>query len=105
MQFKNYLIELAEYANINSELAQKLDGRFASPESGIQAISETLGGSYDLPAFSDLDAEGDEIVIELEHCSLYIIYYLTDDDDYEFFAELGDESRMEQLVGEEDEEE
>jgi len=38
---------------------------------------------------------------------VYIIYYLTDDDNYEFYAEVGKESRMEELLsdGEDKEEE
>lgn len=105
MYFKDYLIELAKYASINDELAQKLSGRFASPESGIQSIREVLGGSYDLPTLDELDTEGDEFIIELTTGNLYIVYYLTDDDDYEFYAEMGDESRMDELVDEEYEEE
>ena len=47
-------------------------------------------------------------VLDLEDdLGVYIIYYLTDDDNYEFYAEVGKESRMEELLsdGEDKEEE
>jgi hypothetical protein len=61
-----------------------------------------------MPALYDADPEGDEVILDLEDdLGVYIIYYLTDDDNYEFYAEVGKESRMEELLsdGEDKEEE
>jgi hypothetical protein len=52
--------------------------------------------------------KNDEVILDLEDdLGVYIIYYLTDDDNYEFYAEVGKESRMEELLsdGENKEEE
>ena len=42
-----------------------------------------------------------------DNLGVYIIYSLTDDDDYEFYAEVGNENRMQELLsdGENSEEE
>ncbi len=67
-----------------------------------------------MPALYDANPEGDEIVFEIEQfgqanlsTNLYILYYLTDEGSYDFFAEVGDDARMDELMadGEEDNEE
>ncbi len=69
---------------------------------------------FDMPALYDADPEGDEIAFEIEQfgqdnlaTNIYILYYLTDEGHYEFFAEVGDDARMDELMteGEEDNEE
>ena len=51
------------------------------------------------------DREGDELVIEISQYGLnelesniYILYYLGDQGSYEFYAEVGDDDRMEELI-------
>jgi hypothetical protein len=100
---------------INYRLTNELYQPFLSPEGGIQAIRKVLHRyGFDMPALYDADPEGDEIVFEIDQfgqenlsTNLYILYYLTDEGHYEFFAEVGDDARMDELMaeGEEDNEE
>jgi len=128
MRFKQYLNELAELGQpivvqsmpsdydedpaqteINNRLDRDLNNVFLSPESGIQIIRRVLFlYGHDMPALYDADPEGDEVVVDLDdNLGVYIIYSLTDDDDYEFYAEVGNENRMQELLsdGENSEEE
>ena len=94
---------------INNRLDRDLNDVLLTPESGLQRIRKVLSAyGYDMPALYDADPDGDEVVLDLEdNLGVYIIYYLTDDDNYEFYAEVGNESRMEELLsdGEDKEEE
>jgi len=100
---------------INYRLTNELHGPFLSPEGGIQSIRKVLHRyGFDMPALYDADPEGDEIAFEIEQfgqdnlaTNIYILYYLTDEGHYEFFAEVGDDARMDELMteGEEDNEE
>lgn len=93
--------------SINQNLMLLLDTNFSTPESGIDVIQQELSkAGFDLSSLDIVDYEGDEMIIDLnDEVSLYIVYYLTDDDEYEFFAELGDESRMDELISDEEDEE
>ena len=96
---------------INYRLVNELYEPFLSPEAGIQKIRKVLHRhGLDLPALYDADPEGDEIIFELDQfglegleSNLYILYYLTDEGHYEFYAEVGDENRMEELTSDEGE--
>jgi hypothetical protein len=100
---------------VNYRLTNELYQPYLSPEGGIQAIRKVLHKyGFDMPALYDANPEGDEIVFEVEQfgqkdlpSNIYILYYLTDEGHYEFFAEIGDEARMDELVsdGEEENEE
>jgi len=100
---------------MNYRLVNELYTPFLSPEGGIQAIRKVLHRfGFDMPALYDADSEGDEIIFELNQYGLgeyetniYILYYLTDEGHYEFYAEIGDDERMEELLSDEalDEEE
>ena len=91
---------------MNSRLMNDLYQPFLSPENGIQAIRKVLHRfGFDLPALYDADPEGDEFAIDIEQfgqenlsTNLYVIYYLTDEGGYDFYAEIGNESRMEELL-------
>jgi hypothetical protein len=39
--------------------------------------------------------------VEDKQCCVYILYYPTDEGDYDFYAEIGDDDRMEELLSEE----
>ena len=109
---------------INYRLTNELYGSFLSPEGGIQSIRKVLHRyGFDMPALYDADAEGDEIVIRLDQFGrvidftnlipnkveeifyLYLIYYLTDDGRYEFYAELTDEEGLNEIMSDEEEDE
>jgi hypothetical protein len=95
---------------MNYRLVNELYTPFLSPEGGIQAIRKVLHRfGFDMPALYDADSEGDEIVFELNQYGLgeyetniYILYYLTDEGHYEFYAEIGDDERMEELLSDEE---
>ena len=111
-------------AEVNYRLDGELDDIFLSPESGIQRVRKVLHRfSLDMPALYDADAEGDEIVIRLDQFGrvidftnlipnkveeifyLYLIYYLTDDGRYDFYAELTDEEGLNEIMSDEEEDE
>ena len=95
---------------LNYRLVNELYEPFLSPEAGIQKIRKVLHRfGFDMPALYDADPEGDEIIFELDQfglegleSNLYILYYLTDEGHYEFYAEVGDENRMEELTSDEE---
>jgi hypothetical protein len=95
---------------INYRLVNELYEPFLSPEAGIQKIRKVLHRfGFDMPALYDAEPEGDEIIFELDQfglegleSNLYILYYLTDEGHYEFYAEVGDENRMEELTSDEE---
>jgi hypothetical protein len=95
---------------INRHLDNELDDTILSPESGIQKIRKVLSRfGVDMPALYGTDPEGDEIVIDLEEVDgkyyLYLIYVLTDDSRYEFYAEIVDEEGLEEIESDEEEDE
>jgi hypothetical protein len=100
-------------AEINYRLANELNDMILSAEQGIQKIRKTLHRyGFDLPSLYEPDREGDELVIEISQYGLnelesniYILYYLGDQGSYEFYAEVGDDDRMEELIADGVEEE
>lgn len=91
---------------MNYRLVNELYQPFLSPEGGIQAIRKVLHRyGFDLPALYDADPEGDEFVIDIKQfgqddlsTNLYVLYYLTDEGGYDFYAEVGTEERMKELL-------
>ncbi|MFZ9354166.1 MAG: hypothetical protein ACO25L_05040 [Candidatus Nanopelagicales bacterium] len=118
MSFKQYLnqmkaeptVEIVEMdddssvVEVNQLLETELDKPFVSPQSGILAIRKVLQYfSTSMPALYDIDPEGDEVTYDLDNgLSIYLIYSQTDEGYYEFYAEVGDEERMNELMSEED---
>jgi hypothetical protein len=118
MRFKKYLDEMSlvendqeemkseqseDLSQINFRLADELDETYISPESGILAIRKVLEKfDLELPALYDASPEGEEIVVDLDKTNIYILYSPTDDGRYEFYAEIGDEERMEELMSDEE---
>lgn len=93
-------------AEINFALDLELDEIFNSPESGIQKVRNVLGRfNIDFPALYGADSDGDEVVFDIGEYYLYLIYSLTDDGHYEFYAEVTDEEGLEEILSDEDEEE
>jgi hypothetical protein len=91
---------------MNTRLMHDLYQPFLSPEAGVQAIRKVLHRfGFDLPALYDANPEGDEFVIDIEQfgqedllTNLYVLYYLTDEGGYDFYAEVGTDARMEELL-------
>lgn len=119
MNFKSYLqshVEQSPFSDlqvrteINRALEAEIDSTvMMTPESGVQRMRKVLSRySIDFPAFEDLDTDGDESIYELDAgVYLYFIYYLTDDGNYEFYAELTNDEGIEEILSdvEEDSEE
>ena len=94
----------ADLSQVNFRLADELDKTFLSPESGIMAIRKVLEKfDLDLPALYGANPDGEEVIVDLDATRLYILYSPTDDSRYEFYAEIGDEERMEELMSDEGE--
>ena len=92
-----------DLSQINFRLADELDETYISPESGILAIRKVLEKfDLELPALYDASPEGEEIVVDLDKTNIYILYSPTDDGRYEFYAEIGDDERMEELMSDEE---
>ena len=92
-----------DLSQINFRLADELDENFISPESGILKIRKVLEKfDLELPALYEASSEGEEIVIDLDSTNIYILYSPTDDGRYEFYAETGDDERMEELMSDEE---
>jgi len=91
---------------INFRLRNELNEILLTADQGIQKIRKTLHRyGFDLPAIYEADREGDELVIELNQfgfddieSNIYILYYMTDRGVYDFYAEVGDDKRMEELL-------
>lgn len=97
------LVDEKRQDQINFLLDSELDNDFLSPEGGIQAIRKVLSRfDLELPALYGASTEGDEMVFQLENTYIYILYYLTDDGRYEFYAELGDDATMHELMSDEE---
>ena len=119
MNFKSYLqghVEESPFsdpqvrAEINLALMAEIDNTvMMTPEGGVQRMRKVLSRySIDFPAFEDLDTDGDESIYELDAgVYLYFIYYLTDDGNYEFHAEITNDEGIEEILSdvEEDTEE
>ena len=98
--------ESEDLSQVNFRLANELDDTFISPESGILAIRRVLEKfDLELSTLYGVSLEGEEVVTDIGKTKLYILYNPTDDGRYEFYAEIGDEERMEELLSDEEFEE
>jgi len=118
-------------SKINVQLNTELNEKSLSPQTGIQKIRKVLHTyALDFPVAYEIDSEGDELVFETNQFGkaygptpsstemtheeddslyVYVLYYLTDEGYYEFYAEVcADYDRVEELLDdgleEEDEE-
>ncbi len=113
MRFNQFISEMESMVNardsINQDLADGLENNFQNPEEGFEVI-KAIFGNYGVGEFplEQLNPEGDEIAVDVETISgpliLYVIYSLTDDGDYEFYAELTDDEGLEEIISDEEEE-
>ena len=110
----SYRINLS-YDRINDILYTELEKNFLSPEAGFSEIKKILlEDGIDLPLFFDIDPDGDEVVLDMTPYGapyggqmLYVLYSLSDEGYYEFYAEITDDAGIEKLLssGGEDQEE
>jgi len=111
MKFKEFLnelampvtvpdLDLAVAGAVNHDLEMELDDIILSPEIGFFKIRKVLHRyGFDLPVLYDIEEEGDESVFDLHDGSLlYVLYYLTDDGNYDFYAKLTDEAGVEEML-------
>ena len=100
---------------INHLFMQEFSELILSPENGIQKVRKVLHRyGLDMPALYDADGEGDELVIVIEQYGeasmspnlfLYLIYYLTDNGNYDFYAEITNQEGIEELLSDEEDDE
>ena len=113
MNFKEFIIESMDggdevsidpvtQSNLNLMLLVELTQPVLTPETGIAKIRKILyleGITFE--SLYDLNTEGEELATHLSGDSfLYILYYPTDDGYYDFYAEIMDESSVEQAMSE-----
>jgi hypothetical protein len=101
-------------SEINASFGRELNDCILSPEAGIQKLRKVLYRyGFDMPALYEADPEGDEVVFPLNQFGiesdtdsyLYVLYYLTDDGYYDFYAEVAGYDRIEKLLSDNGEEE
>lgn len=117
-----------QLSQINLFLNVQFREKVLSAEDGISRIRKSLHRfGFDMPALYEADTDGDEVIFEINQFGkpfgptptnadidlpqsntyLYVLYYLTDDGYYDFFARVTDEAGLNELLntsGEEDEE-
>ena len=111
MKFKEFLNELAmpvatpelnlDVADaVNHDLDTELNDIILSPKIGFYKIRIVLHRyGFDLPALYDIDEEGDESVFDLHDGSLlYVLYVLSDDSNYDFYAKITDQAGVEEML-------
>lgn len=91
-------------SEINSQLAIELGEIITSANIGFQKIRKVLFKyGLDLSTLYDISEEGDEFAIELDgELFLYVLYYLTDEGNYDFYAEVTDWNGVDELMSDEE---
>jgi hypothetical protein len=99
------VVDSAVVSGVNDALYKNLDAPFLTPQAGFQEIRKILFMyGIDMPAVFDLDEDGDELVLDANVYGeskiglLYILYSLSDEGYYEFYAEVTDEAGIEKLL-------
>lgn len=99
------VVDPAVVSRVNEVLFTDLDSPFLTPQAGVQQIRKILlMYGIDMPAVFDLDPDGDELVLDASPYGdtplglLYILYSLSDEGYYEFYAEITDDAGIEKLL-------
>jgi len=99
------VVDSAVVSQVNDALFKDLDAPFLSAEAGFQQIRKILFMyGFDMPVVFGLDTDGDEVVLDVNTYGdsnlglLYILYSLSDEGYYEFYAEVADEAGIEKLL-------
>lgn len=92
-------------SGVNDDLYKNLDAPFLTPEAGFLEIRKILFRyGIDMPSIFGMDSDGDELVLDVNVYGdinlglLYILYSLSDEGYYEFYAEVTDEVGIEKLL-------
>lgn len=98
-------VDSAAVSRVNDVLFADLESPFLTPQAGFEQIRKILMMyGVDMPAVFDIDPEGDEVVLDINTYSttplglLYILYSLSDEGYYEFYAEITDDAGIEKLL-------
>jgi len=117
MRFKEFVNELAVphlppvslddavAESINRQFDIHLNDTILSPQIGLYKIRKVLNSyGYDLPALYEVEPEGDEVVFDLGDTDsfVYILYYLTDDGNYDFYALVTNEEGINEIMSEDE---
>ena len=117
MKFKQFLTELAMPVDsvvqdvaieeaVNAELDKELKNVILSPQIGFLKIRKVLRMfNFDIPTSYAIEQEGDEVVLDLlgdTDSLLYVLYYQTDDGNYDFYARVDDEEGIEEIISEDE---
>ena len=113
MKFKEFLTELAMPMDsivhdvaieeaVNAQLDKELNDIILSPQIGFLKIRKVLRMfNFDIPTSYSVEQEGDEVVLDLlgdTDSLLYVLYYQTDDGNYDFYALVDDEEGIEEII-------
>lgn len=113
MKFKEFLTELAMPVEaiaqdvameeaVNDELKRELNDVILSPQIGLLKIRKVLRMfNLDIPTSYVVEPEGDEVVLDLlgnTDSLLYVLYYQTDEGNYDFYAHIDDEDGIEEII-------
>jgi hypothetical protein len=113
MKFKEFLTELAMPVDsvihdvaieeaVNAQLDRELNDVILSPQIGFLKIRKVLRMfNLDIPTSYAVEQEGDEVVLDLlgdTDSLLYVLYYQTDDGNYDFYACVDDEEGIEEII-------
>ena len=118
MKFKEFLTELAMpevslmardvavEEEINRQLEMGLKDVILSPQIGLSKIRKVLNRfGYDLSTSYVPDQDGDEVVLDIHGSDslLYVLYYQTDDGNYDFYALIDDDEGIEEILSKDEE--
>ena len=113
MKFREFLTELASpevslmakdiavEETINAQLEKDLKDVILSPQIGFYKVRKVLNRfGYDLPTSYVPDQDGDEVVLDVfgSDSLLYVLYYQTDDGNYDFYALIDDDEGIEEIL-------
>ena len=91
------LVDSSAVSRINDVLFTDLESPFLTPQAGFEQIRKILMmHGVDMPAILNIDPADDEVVLDIGAYStptmglLYILYSLSDEGYYEFYAEVTD---------------
>ena len=118
MKFKEFLTELAMpevslmardvavEEEINRQLEMGLKDVILSPQIGLYKVRKVLNRfGYDRPTAYVPDQDGDEVVLDIHGSDslLYVLYYQTDDGNYDFYAHVDDDEGIEEILSKDEE--
>ena len=118
MKFREFLTELASpevslmakdiavEEAINAQLEKDLKDVILSPQIGFYKVRKVLNRfGYDLPTSYVPDQDGDEVVLDVfgSDSLLYVLYYRTDDGNYDFYALIDDDEGIEEILSKDEE--